>query len=804
MHPAPLPHNEQARLERLKALGVLDTAPEPIFDSFTRIASQVCGAPMALFSLVDEERQWFKSSFGIALGETPRELAFCAHAILADPVMEVPDATRDARFAGNPLVTGEPGIRFYAGAPIILPGGERIGTLCVLDRKPRQLEPAQRRLLIELSGALAHALLMRERMASMVTRDIGALKAVERAVREGERKFRILSDESPVGVFHADADGHCTYTNQRWQEIFGMSLAQSLGDNWGQTLHPDDRAAVQEVWACAAGAASDFAMDFRVVRPDGTLRQVRARARPIPGDDGEVTSYVGAVEDITDQLLAERRLRASEALLDRTGRMAGVGGWELDLRTHEVTWSAQTCRIHDLEPGHQPTLAEGLSYYTRESRPLIARAVQEAISNATAWDLELPFVTARGRPIWVRSLGEVDFEDGRAVRLVGAFQDITARRLAEDSLQESRQLLRVLYEATPAMLHSIDADGRLQTVTDIWLETLGYGRDEVIGRLLTDFLTDDSRHWLVHHTRKELFRVGSMRKVPFQMVRRDGDIRDVLTSAVVDLDLHGEPRRTLVYLDDITDDLARKAELEREQALRRQIERHAADLDRLLIERTDMLDVLAHEVRQPLNNASAALQSVASELADKGAVAASARLERAQRVMGEVLAGVDNTLAAATLLARADTLERQDTDIDMLIGVTVADMPMTARARVIVERATSTRTVTVDMSLMRLALRNLLANALRYSPVDTPVNLRIADSDEPLALMLEVSDRGGGIAPAVLARLFERGARGSGGGHGLGLYIVKRVMDLHGGRVDLLRNTPSGCTFRLVIEQSTG
>lgn len=906
MHPAPLPDNESARLARLAALAVLDSDAEPMFDSFTRVASVVCNAPIALVSLVDEHRQWFKSAVGLPMAGTRREDAFCAHTILGDELMEVRDAAADERFAGNPLVTGEQGIRFYAGAPIVMPGGERVGTVCVLDREPRTLEPGQRHVLIELSHAVAQALLIRESLIavvgaspdailgtnargeitrwnpaaerilgyratdavgqplsmlfapdrleavsgaiartiggeqmapfestclcrdgrevavsvallpvgkpghgevglSIVLRDIQALKAVERSLREGKERYRILSDASPTGVFHTDADGHCNYTNQRWQEIFGLTLEQSLGDKWGQTLHPEDRRAVQEAWGRAAINAADFAMDFRVLRPDGTTRHVRSRGRPVPGDRGRPKGYVGVVEDVSDLVDAERRLRASETLLDRTGRMAGVGGWIVDLDTEEVTWSDQTCRIHDREPGYKPTLAEGISHYPPESRPIIERAVRDSMERGASWDLELPFVTATGRAIWVRTLGEVDFEDGRAVRIIGAFQDITARRQAEDALQESRRLLRVLYEATPAMLHSSDADGLLLTVSDVWLATLGYRREEVIGRPITDFLTEDSRVWLLNHVRKELFRVGAIRKVPFQMVCRDGTVRDVITSSVIDLDARGERRRTLVYHQDVTEDLARKVELERERTLRQQIERHAADLNGLLAERSDMLDVLAHEVRQPLNNASAAMQSAASALAGEAAsTGASARLERAQSVLSDVLAGIDNTLAAAALLAGNGPVQQHDTDIDTLVGVTIGDLRTADRGRVIVVRDTTTRTATMDMGLMRLALRNLLANALKYSPAPAPVTLRIADSDDPLALILEVSDCGSGFAAPLLARLYERGARGSSTGHGLGLHIVKRVMELHGGSVELVRNTAQGSTFRLVVAQSAG
>lgn len=244
--------------------------------------------------------------------------------------------------------------------------------------------------------------------------------------------------------------------------------------------------------------------------------------------------------------------------------------------------------------------------------------------------------------------------------------------------------------------------------------------------------------------------------------------------------------------------------LSQEQALRAQAEQHAEELDGLLRERSDMLDVMAHEVRQPLNNASAALQGAATALTGLGDTVAAQRVVRAQNVLGHVLASIDNTLAVASLLAGAGPIERTDTDIDTLVAVTIADMPHAERGRIRIERQTSARTASMDMSLMRLALRNLLSNALKYSPAGSEVTVRIADRDHPLALLLDVLDHGPGIAAGQVTAMFERGARGHhpGGpaGLGLGLHIVRRVMELHGGSVEVV---PGEARFamRLVLAE---
>ncbi len=159
---APHPPNESERLKALAKLNVLDSPYEALFDAITQVASQVCGTPIALISLIDADRQWFKANVGLpGVTETPREIAFCGHAILGDNVLEVPDATLDIRFALNPLVTGEPEIRFYAGAPITLPMGEKIGTLCVIDHVDSHLQPHQIETLAGLANVVAKALVAR-------------------------------------------------------------------------------------------------------------------------------------------------------------------------------------------------------------------------------------------------------------------------------------------------------------------------------------------------------------------------------------------------------------------------------------------------------------------------------------------------------------------------------------------------------------------------------------------------------------------------------------------------------------------
>jgi diguanylate cyclase (GGDEF)-like protein len=232
---APLPDNEEARVAELHALDILDSAPERHYDDLVRIASAICGTPIGFVSLVDRDRQWFKAKLGIDVSETPREVSFCAHA-LNDPsrVLVVPDATQDPRFSDNPLVTGGPFIRFYAGAPLVSASGSVLGTLCVIDRKPRQLEPFQYEALQALSRQVT-ALLELRRTTRQLQHQLAEREWYEaqlkRQQQELERQNADLTEQ-------ARTDGLTGLVNRRALDAALATAieAAAAGPGDGQTL----------------------------------------------------------------------------------------------------------------------------------------------------------------------------------------------------------------------------------------------------------------------------------------------------------------------------------------------------------------------------------------------------------------------------------------------------------------------------------------------------------------------------------------------------------------------------------------
>lgn len=296
--------DEERRLATLGRYGVLDTPPEQAFDDLTRLAAQVLGTPISLVSLIDRDRQWFKSRVGIEVCSTPRDMAFCAHAIHGDDVMVVEDALQDPRFADNPLVTGDPFIRFYAGAPLIADDGLALGTLCVIDRHPRRFDATQRETL---------ALLARQVMAQLTLhRQSMHLESLLNDLQGRTQLLSQLSNRVPGVIYQyrrfPDGSTCFPYASERMWDMFEVHPEDTQRDAAGviARVHPQDLEGVLSSIETSYSGLLPWRHEFRVVLPQQGTKWRFGDAVPERLADGSVLWH-GFITDITERRLHQER-----------------------------------------------------------------------------------------------------------------------------------------------------------------------------------------------------------------------------------------------------------------------------------------------------------------------------------------------------------------------------------------------------------------------------------------------------------------------------------------------------------------
>ncbi|WP_407309737.1 diguanylate cyclase domain-containing protein [Pseudomonas sp. nanlin1] len=311
---APIPANEDARLRLLRSLAVLDTPPEESFDRITRLVAQVLHVPIALVSLVDDQRQWFKSRVGLNACETSRDVSFCAHALGGTQLLQVEDALDDLRFNDNPLVLGDPHIRFYAGVPLRSSEGLVLGTLCALDTQPRALTSAEESALTDLARMAERELIQRE--AARDTQQVQ--EHSHRALVLSEARFSTIFQQTPTGTAIVDLQGRFVEVNPMLCEIVGYS-AQALQSTTFQALtHPDDLAPDLALVAELLGGARDsYSLEKRYIHRNGALLWVSISVSLVRDHQSEPLHYILVVQDINARKQSEAMLNDYQAELER-------------------------------------------------------------------------------------------------------------------------------------------------------------------------------------------------------------------------------------------------------------------------------------------------------------------------------------------------------------------------------------------------------------------------------------------------------------------------------------------------------
>ena len=551
---------EAARLAALALYDIVDTPPEDSFDEVAQLASETCGTPIAVVNLIGEGRQFFKAEVGLGVRSTPLESSFCAKAILEEEFLVVPDATKDPRFDCNPLVTGEPGLRFYAGALLKTDEGHAIGTVCVLDFQPREITPLQERTLRVLARQVMKQLELRRALAQ---RDAAAGEARE----ANSRQRQIFDSAADYAIFTTDLLGDVTAWNAGAEAVLGWSEAEMLGRSASMIFTPEDVDGGVPEREMAKARDTGRGNDERWhVRKGGSRFFAQGELMPLRSEAGTHVGYLKILRDRTRQRESEERIRETErnfATAEERMRLAveatGIGIFDFMPRTSSLTWDARVRELFgvgaDEEVTYEGTFLAGLHLEDREAADAAVRAALDP-AGPGAFEIEYRTVSARdGTVRWLAARGRCTFDGPDPVRFVGSVRDITSRRDAEIALRTTEERYRLVTRATN------DAIWDWDLVRDhvLWNEALGdaYGYDlariEPTGAWWLDKIHPDDRARTEEDIRSTISGTENEWNHEYRFRRADGTYADVLDRGYMVRGTSGEPVRMIGAMLDLSE-----------------------------------------------------------------------------------------------------------------------------------------------------------------------------------------------------------------------------------------------------------
>jgi PAS domain S-box-containing protein len=779
-----IPANESDRLRALCALDVLDTPAEARFDRITRIVQRHFGVQIALVSLVDAGRQWFKSRQGLDATETARDISFCGHTILSEDVMYVPDAAEDPRFADNPLVTGGPKVRFYAGAPLHAPGGERIGTLCIIDPRPRKMDSDDIAMLRDLTDC--------------VEVELERTRLLEHAkqMRSAQNCLRTVIDTVVDGIVTIDCHGVIRTFNLAAERIFAYSAAEVIGRNVNILMPEPYRTAhdgyLQHYLSTVQRKVIGLGREVTGQRRDGSTFPMDIAVSEMEVDDER--SFTGIVRDITERKRLESTRRHQEAILQSSADAI----ISRSLNGIISSWNQGAEKMFGYRADEaigQPILMLYPDNFGDKESTILARILRkERIEH---------FETARrckdGRLIDISvTMSPIVDDLGAVVCISEMARDITARKRIEADLAEQRRRLSDIIEGTNVGTWEWNLQTGSILVDEHWANMLGFTLAEL------DPVSVDT--WIGLSHLSDLARSKQMLKEHFagqsdhyecelRMRHKDGHWvwllgRGRLSSRTPE----GKPLLISGTHQDISSQKANQALL---AAAHSQAE--AANLAK-----SAFLANMSHEIRSPLN----AILGLAY-LLEQGNLDLDAHvMVRKIRDSGRMLLGIISDIldmskieAGQMLIEQAPfeletVIDSVATALELAIGkkdITLMFSPVPAGVGTIVGDATRLQQVLV----------NFCSNAAKFTQ-SGQIQLRIAllsRTGQSESLRFSVHDSGIGIAPELQQDVFQAFVQADTsttrrfGGTGLGLAICRQLVSLMGGEIGLSSVPGQGSEF---------
>ncbi|MBC7711113.1 MAG: PAS domain S-box protein, partial [Rhizobacter sp.] len=677
------------------------------------------------------------------------------------------------------------------------------------DRPWRHRRKDGSEILVEIT---CRALMFGDRPAELVlSNDVTAREEAIQQLRLSEENLSITLQSIGDAVIATDAEGRITRMNATAERLTGWPLATAAGNYLSDILWiVDSETRIPKPspvdLALQRGEVVHFDTHTTLLSRDDHEYQVSDSAAPIRDASNNIVGAVLVFSDVTEQDRVRRALATSAAMLERTGEIAKVGGWELNLQTNTIYCTRQMYRIHEISSAHLLTLDQWLDAYPLDAQVTLRAAIDLAITYGTAYELELQIVTAKDNTIWVRIQGYADQENGKTVKLHGAIQDITERRRADD---EVRKLSLALEQSTDAIMIT-NLKSRIEYVNAAFVELTGYARADVIGRNPRALLagsTVDARFKTLWSTVKR----GEVWRGHFVHRRKDGSERDeaLVVSPLRGLD--GKIRHFVTAMEDVTEKRRLSVELDKHRhhledlVATRTVELRAAQrqAEAANAAKSTFLANMSHEIRTPLN----AIIGLSYLLRRAGPTPEQAdRLGKIDTAGRHLLSIINDVLDLSKIEAGRLQLENNDFHLASVLEYVASMMAETARSKglqIVVMDHSAPVWLRGDVTRLRQALLNYAENAVKFTEsgrIELSAKLLEQSGNELLVRFLVV-DTGVGIAAEQLTQLFEAFEQADAsttrkhGGTGLGLTITRRLAELMGGEVGAESEVGLGSRF---------
>ncbi|CAN5774239.1 hypothetical protein BH11MYX4_BH11MYX4_23070 [soil metagenome] len=772
MKAAAIPDREAERLAALRDYEILDTAGEGAFDALVNLAALICGTPIALVSLIDAHRQWFKARKGLDVQETARDLAFCAHAILEPAeLLVVGDSHVDERFADNPLVVGGPQLRFYAGAPLVTPGGQAVGTVCVIDHVPRELSSTQLDALRAIGRQVVDQLEQRRRAR--------ALKEAMAAVAAAREELESVLASAQMLVQIVTPDLRLGFFNRCWRETLDHDGVGSLG--LLDVVAPACAAQWEEALARASTGVSVTVQTTLLAR-SGRRLLVEGTLTP-QIESGRVVQTRCVLREVTRERTLEAR---SHALMESSP----VGIYYTDTKGECQYANPRWCELAGITLDQ--ALGRGwVSAVHPDDLPAVGVKWREALAGGTPFSAEFRFL-ANGRTRWVHSRAVQFLSGAEVVGQIGTVVDIHERIMLETELRTRAALQRAILDAANYSIIATSPGGIIQVFSRGAERLLGYAAEELVGRVTPAILHDAAE--VAARAAELTHELGAPVEAGFEAfvararrcnaderewtyLSKDGRRVPVLLSVTAMRSDQGEITGFLGVASDISE--------------RKKAERF----------KDEFIATVSHELRTPLTSIRGALGLIAGGVVGELPLTMKPMVDVATNNCERLSRLINDILDLERLEAGQATVPLSDFDLVGLVRQAIAaNRPYATTHDVVIDLGTvaDVRAYGNEDRVLQV-MANLLSNACKFSPARGQVTVHV--TRRGATARVSVVDQGPGVPAEFRERVFEKFAQADAsdtrvkGGSGLGLSISRGLIQAMGGTIGFDSTPGSGATF---------